>query len=61
MRRTESFSHRFFLQFGSSPFIGLGAFVCCPLKCVKVAKGVVLNYEFEKECAIHEIDLAKNE
>jgi hypothetical protein len=51
----------FEITFEGCPSIGMKAFVGCPLKCVKVAKGVILQYEFPENCTIHEIDLTKSE
>jgi hypothetical protein len=39
--------------------IGCRAFDTCLLKCVKVPRGVKLNYEFPEKCRIECIDIAK--
>jgi hypothetical protein len=38
----------------SSPSIGERAFEGCPLRNVNVAKGVILKYDFPKDCEIKE-------
>jgi hypothetical protein len=47
--------------FEGSPSIEIGAFSDCPLKCVKVAKGVILERNFHNFCKFHKIDLTENE
>jgi hypothetical protein len=49
------------VTFEGCPSIGFEAFSDCPLKYVKVAKGVILEYEFPEDCIIQEIDLTKND
>jgi hypothetical protein len=49
------------ITFESSLSIGSSAFSYCPLKCVKVAKGVIVEYEFPENCTIHELDLTQDE
>jgi serine/threonine protein kinase len=44
------------LRFLSSPSIAWNAFKGCPLKCVKVAKGVVLTYPFPSGCVIEGLE-----
>jgi hypothetical protein len=48
-------SHLSEITFESSPFIGKSAFEECPVRRVNVAKGVVLEYPFAKNCVIKEI------
>jgi hypothetical protein len=49
------------VTFEGSPSIEFQAFCNCTLRCVNVARGVVLKYEFPEFCTIREIDFSKNE
>jgi hypothetical protein len=49
------------ITFEGYPLIEFDALNGCPLKCVKVAPGLILECDFPENCTIHEIDWTKNE